>query len=108
MLSENLNKSKNKEKTLSCYLKAIEYNPNFQDAIFNTGVAYLKLGDNSKSIEYIRKAIKLNDKISDYFKTLGVAMLISNQKDESVYDFCYQFEKACDLGDCEYLNQYCL
>lgn len=99
---------KNEEKALSCYLKAIEYNPNFQDAVFNTGVAYLKLGDNSKSIEYIRKAIKLNDKISYYFKTLGVAMLISNQKDESVYDFCYQFEKACDLGDCEYLNQYCL
>ncbi|MBJ10704.1 MAG: hypothetical protein CMP66_04505 [Flavobacteriales bacterium] len=98
---------KNEEKALSCYLKAIEYNPNFQDAIFNTGVAYLKLGDNSKSIKYIRKAIKLNDKNSDYYKTLGVAMLISNEQDGTVYDFCYQFEKTCDFGDCEYLNQYC-
>ena len=69
--------------------------------------SYLKLGDNSKSIKYIRKAIKLNDKISDYYKTLGVAMLISNEQDGTVYDFCYQFEKTCDFGDCEYLNQYC-
>lgn len=98
---------KNEEKALSYYLKAIEYNPNFQDAVFNTGVAYLKLGDNSKSIKYIREAIKLNDKISDYYKTLGVAMLISNKQDGTVYDFCYQFEKTCEFGDCDYLNQYC-
>ena len=97
----------NEEKALSYYLKALEYDPNFKDAVFNVGVAYLKLGDSSKSIDYIRKVILLDNKNVEYYKTLGVSMLFSNKQDGTVYDFCYQFEKACDYGDCEYLEAYC-
>ena len=98
---------KNEEKALSYYLKVLEYDPNFKDAVFNAGLAYLKLGDNSKGINYLRKVILLDDQNIEYYKTLGVAMLISVEEDGSLYDFCYQFEKACEYGDCEYLKEYC-
>lgn len=97
----------NEEKALSYYLKALEYDPNFKDAAFNVGLAYLKLGDNSKAIDHLRKVILLDDKNIEYYKTLGIAMLMSVKQEGSMYDFCYQFKKACEYGDCEYLKEYC-
>ena len=35
------------------YHKELEYDPNFKDAVFNAGLAFLKLGDNSKGINYL-------------------------------------------------------
>ena len=97
----------NEEKALSYYLKALEYDPNFKDAAFNVGLAYLKLGDNSKAIDHLRKVILLDDKNIEYYKTLGIAMLMSVKQEGSMYDFCYQFKKACEYGACEYLKEYC-
>ena len=99
----------NDQKALIYYLKANSIDPNFKDAVFNIGLAYLKLDRTSESINILKKAILLDDKNSEYYKTLGLAMLIYNKEKEiNEYDFCNQFKKACDNGDCEYLNQFCL
>lgn len=99
----------NEQKALSNYLKANSIDPNFKDAVFNIGLAYLKLNRTLESIKFLNRAILLDPKNSEYYKTIGVAMLIYNKKkNRDEYDFCTQFDKACDYGDCEYLNQFCL
>ena len=99
----------NDQKALIYYLKANSIDPNFKDAVFNIGLAYLKLDRTSESINILKKAILLDDKNSEYYKTLGLAMFIYNQEKKfNEYDFCNQFKKSCDNGDCEYFNQFCL
>ena len=63
------NKKYDYEQAVAYWEKAVEFNPEYSEALFNLGVGYYKLGNVSKARDYWRKVIKSNP---DH-RTLSVA-----------------------------------
>ena len=55
------------------YVKAIELNPDYVDAHYNRGGAYVNKGDYDRAIEDYTKAIELNPDYADAYKNRGFA-----------------------------------
>lgn len=61
---------------LNMFNKAIKLNSSYCMAYFNKGVAYFRLKEYSKAIEYVNKAIQLNPMLDpDYHATKGLILI---------------------------------
>ncbi len=76
------------------YTKAIELNPNYNDAYYNRGSAKYEIEDYRGAIEDYNKAIKLNPNSDKAYYNRGAAKITLGQKD----DGCLDLSKAGELG----------
>jgi len=65
--------TKEYDKKISFYLRAIELAPDYADAYINLGIAYGKLDLNTKAIESYEKAIELKPDYAYVYNNLGTA-----------------------------------
>ena len=65
-------KEGNFEKSISQYLKAIEINPTFLEAINNLGLIYLNLKEYGLAKKYFSKSIEVNEEFFHGYYNLGV------------------------------------
>jgi tetratricopeptide (TPR) repeat protein len=77
------------------YEKALEIDPDNSEAIFNIGVASAEMGDFSKAISYINKAMTLSINNGRYFYGRAWVKLLAGQSQDARNDF----QKAAELGD---------
>ncbi|MCE5194334.1 MAG: tetratricopeptide repeat protein [Nitrospiraceae bacterium] len=61
------------EKAIDYYLKAINIDPNYENALFELGYIYNDLGEYKKAIEYYTRSNALNPKAKDTANNIGLA-----------------------------------
>ena len=86
--------SKQHEKAIEDYNKAIELNPKYAEAYYNRGIAYYELNQHEEAIEDFTKAIELNPKYADSYNNRGVAYSKLNQHEKAIEDY----NKAIELN----------
>ncbi len=67
--------------------KALEVNPNLDEALFSLGVELRKVGEYDEAITSLRRAVRLNPTSGVYHRELGVAYSKNNQLKEAVSEF---------------------
>jgi superkiller protein 3 len=80
---------------VEAYQKALELNPNFHQAYFDLGLAYMEMKKLDQALEQINKAISLSPGVAHYYYGRGRVMLLSGQSVKANEDF----QKAADMGD---------
>ncbi len=60
---------------IGCFQKAVEIDPNFDDAYNNLGHAFFLIGENRKAAEAFQHSVKLNSKNADSYHGLSAAIL---------------------------------
>lgn len=91
-------------KALDLYKKSLEENEIVYDKsiqLYNIGVCYLKLKDYEKSIEYLKEAVKENNRDSRYFFNIGYAYSLLNNAKESYRHFNIAWALNNNDIDCE-------
>ena len=53
-------------KAINCFKRCIKFDKNYVDAYYHLGKAYLKIGENQKSILYLTKYTKIQEKSKIY------------------------------------------
>lgn len=116
------------------YKKAIEINPHYTEAYNNKGVAYIKLNRYQNAIDDFNMAISLKQDYAIAYLNRGIAYTKLGQYLHAVEDLnqaihlqpsdshayqnrgiiyfmqgnieigCHDFQKACDLGNCELIK----
>ena len=71
----------------SIYHQALAQHPDLPDAIHLLGVIRHQTGNHEEAVEYISKAISLNDAQSVYHSSLGAALLSMGKNDEAIERF---------------------
>jgi uncharacterized protein (TIGR04222 family) len=102
------------EKSIECFDKAIELNPNDDSAHNNRGVAYNNLKQYERAIEDFNRAIELNPDLANAYNKRGVAYYNLKQYEKAISDFSRAIELNPDdagahnkRGAAHYnLNQY--
>jgi tetratricopeptide (TPR) repeat protein len=100
---------------LNAFNNAIKINPSYCMAYFNKGIAYFRLKEYSKAIEYVNKAIQLNPVLdADYHATKGFILMKIRNFTEAIQ--CFQqailidpihFDSYLNKGICfNHLKQY--
>ena len=100
---------------LIAFNNAIKINPSYCMAYFNKGIAYFRLKEYSKAIEYLNKAIDLNPLLDpDYHATKGFILMKIKNFTEAIQ--CFQqailidpvhFDSFLNRGICfNHLKQY--
>jgi tetratricopeptide (TPR) repeat protein len=80
--------------------KAITLKPDYADAYYNRGNAYVKLGQYQPAIEDYNKAISLKEDFTNAYANRAAIYL--NQGNKELV--CYDAQKACALGNCKILE----
>ena len=93
-------KLKDYEAAIADFTKAIEINPNNEQAYYNRGNAKSKLKDYKGAIADFNKAIKINPKDFDAYNSRGLAKIFIEQKSSG----CLDFSTSKELGN-EMANQ---
>ena len=83
------------------YSRAIRINPDKAIAYNNRGVAYKKLGKYQLAIDDYNRAIRINPDYAKAYYNRGTA------KWHLKLEFCSDFKRACDLGNCDNYNNFC-
>mgnify|MGYP001422678778 CR=1 FL=1 len=83
------------------YSKAIELNPNYLNAYYNRGNSKFNLKDYDGAIADFTKAIELNPNFADAYANRGTSKWYLKQ------NYCPDYKKACELGDCTNYNKFC-
>ena len=71
----------------SIYRQVLERNPDVPDAVHLLGVVCHQTGNHEEAVQYISKAISLNDSQAVYHSNLGAALLAMGKKDEAMESF---------------------
>ncbi|MFX1475944.1 MAG: tetratricopeptide repeat protein [Promethearchaeota archaeon] len=77
------------------------------ETLYRIGVAYLRLGQLDKALEYFQQALKAQREIGDRpsegksLKTIGEALLLQGKYKESLKKYTQSLEIARDIGDPE-------
>ncbi len=72
---------------LTAFSSAIQYAPDFADAIYNLGYTKMLFGDNKKAILDFTKAIAMNETSPGYYNYRGLCYFNLNQYDSAILDF---------------------
>ena len=83
------------------YSRAIRINPDYADAYYNRGLSYYKLGKYQPAIDDYSRAIRINPDIADAYNGRGTA------KWSLKLEFCSDFKRVCELGNCDNYNNFC-
>jgi len=80
------------EKALDNYSKAIKNDPDLDVAHANIGMVLNKLGNEYKAINHLEKALKINNKNTDAYYTLGLMHIENGKWDDAkkVFNKCTQ------------------
>ena len=106
------------------YTKAIEIDPDNASAYYNRGISKYELHNERGAIADYTKVIELEPDNADAYINRGWAKFyigfgIKLQKGKGNYkknlkedisdqiDYCFDFKKACELGDCKEYNELC-
>ncbi|MDD5406454.1 MAG: tetratricopeptide repeat protein [Sulfurovaceae bacterium] len=100
-LGDNQYANGNFDKAIEFYTKAISINPNNAIAYNNRGLVYYELKDYSTAINNYNKAISMKPNDLGTIINRGVSYSRSGDYKNASADA----RKACQLGDCELLNQ---
>jgi tetratricopeptide (TPR) repeat protein len=79
-------KNEEYEKSIKAYTKAIQINPNKDEAYYNMGLIYVKRREYNKAIELFQKTVKINPKYEDAYFNMGV-----------IYEERKKYDKAIEL-----------
>jgi tetratricopeptide (TPR) repeat protein len=90
----------NYDQAIADHTKAIELDLNYSLAYFHRGIAYNRLQKYDQAIADYTQAIALNPKRALYYKFRADAYNELKNYDQARKDS----EKACELGDCQLLN----
>jgi len=84
------------------YSEAIRLRPDYADAYYNRGISYARdLGQYQQAIDDFNEAIHLKPDSSEVYKNRGVAYFKQGNNKLG----CGDLQKACELGNCEYLER---
>ena len=83
------------------YTMAIFYNNNYVDAFIARAASKVELNDFKDAIEDCSKAISLRPDYTGSYINRGLLKYSLKQ------DYCSDFKKACELGDCVVNNKFC-
>lgn len=89
------------EKALSCYQKALENDPDNNDALVSIGKVYYYLGNLDKASEYYERAIEIDDSFPFPYNNLGIIF-----EDRGEYDRAIDHYNTAISLDPEYPNPY--
>lgn len=97
MLDEGLryHEAGNLARAEQMYRQVLTRNPDNADALHLLGVISLQTGHGGTAVDFIRRAIRLNDRIPIYHNNLGLALLRDGKHDEAMA--C--FRRALDLDN---------
>ncbi|MHB2155064.1 tetratricopeptide repeat protein [Calditrichota bacterium GD2] len=96
LINEGINHhaSGNDTLAIACWLKVMNYTDTIPDVFNYLGVAYQKLGQFERALEYFKKAVQLDSAYYEAFNNAGYMLLYLNQFDEAKK----YFEKALSLN----------
>ena len=83
------------------YNNAIRINPDDADAYYNRGNAYNDLGKYQLAIDDYNRAIRIKPDYANAYNNRGTAKWYLK------LDYCSDYKKACDLGECHNYNKLC-
>lgn len=66
------------------YEKALSFDPEDSNTLFNLGIAYLKINKPHKAVGPFEEVIKLNNKDTEAYNLLGLAYRASGRMDEAI------------------------
>jgi tetratricopeptide (TPR) repeat protein len=89
------------QKAIEYLNNAIKLQPDLAEAYINRGVAYYDLGQYQRAIKDYSKAISLQPNAADAYNNRGAAYYFQDNNKLC----CRDAQKACDLGNCEFLNK---
>jgi tetratricopeptide (TPR) repeat protein len=78
------------EQAVTCYQKALTFNPNYSEARYNLGKALLQEGQMDQAIEQLQETLKIDPNLAEAYEELGVAFIQNGRRDEAIM----QFQKA--------------
>ena len=93
---------KDYEGAIADYTKAISLNPASATAYNNRGNSKFALKDYEGAITDFTKAISLNPDYAKAYINRGASKWYLKQ------DYCSDYKKACELGDCNFYNRFCI
>jgi predicted O-linked N-acetylglucosamine transferase (SPINDLY family) len=76
--------SRQPEKAIAFYKKAIDADPEFAEAFYNLGVIYNELNDKTRAIKYLKRSIALKPYIAECYSALGMIWCGQNRFDEAL------------------------
>ena len=82
---------------VEAYHKALELNPNFHEAYFGLGLAYMEMKNLDQALDQINKAITLSPQIANYYYGRARVRLLAGQSGKADEDF----QKAAEMGDAD-------
>jgi len=82
------------------YDHAVRIAPDKAMVYFNRALAYASLGQHQRSIEDFNLAVDLNPNFTAAYNNRGMVYLLQGKKSLG----CRDFLKACERGDCQYLE----
>ncbi len=80
---------------IAYYVKALEANPNNENAYFNAGLARYDLNDFNKAIENFKQAIELKKDFAFAWWALGACYEKLDKPDDAIY----HYEKFIEYSD---------
>ena len=82
------------------YDSAVRIAPDKAVVYLNRALAYASLGQHQRSIEDFNLAVDLNPNFTAAYNNRGMVYILQSKKTLG----CRDFQKACELGDCKYLE----
>lgn len=92
--------TKDYERAIDCYKKAVELNENEACSYYNAGVCFIKLKDFASAIFMIKRAISLQRE-SKYFFNLGYCYSMTDHHDKALVNFNMAWALNNEDTDCE-------
>jgi len=75
------------DRAIENFKKAIEFNPEFEEAYYNLGASYYYSGDIENAIINFNKAIELDPNYEKAYYSLGLLYFAEKDNDKSIYNF---------------------
>jgi hypothetical protein len=88
------------QKAIADYNQAIRLNPKYAQAYNNRGIAYYETGQFQRAVDDYNKSVMYKPDYSNAYLNRGLAYY--QLKNNAMA--CRDFQKACDLGDCDGMN----
>ena len=70
--------------SIKCLKKALEINPDYQNALYNITLVYVRTGRFSKALESAEKLLSQSKESSDFLQTKGFVLLTTGRFDEAI------------------------